>query len=128
MASNSICCKYTLELPYRGHSIAYLQHVTKNKEENYFGNLHFPSIMSSVFTSFKHPNHYQNSCHSTANCSYLHDSYLSKFEFIYYLFANPLVVWLYRIYALRHIFIVQVQLFSNVRHLVYGLVVHLRSC
>ena len=31
----------------------YLQHVTENKEEN-FGNLHFPSIMSVVFTSFKH--------------------------------------------------------------------------
>ena len=29
--------------------------------------------------------------------------------------ANPLAVWLYRIYALRHIFIVQVQLFRNVR-------------
>ena len=30
-------------------------YVTENKEENYFGNLHFPSIMSIVFTSFKHP-------------------------------------------------------------------------
>ena len=35
------------------------------------------------------------SCHSTVNCLYLHDSYISKFEFMNYLFAYLLVVWLY---------------------------------
>ena len=30
-----------------------------------------------------------------ANCLYLYDSYISKFEFTNYLFANLLVVWLY---------------------------------
>ena len=31
----------------------YLQHVTE-KERKLFGNLHLPSVMSIVFTSFKH--------------------------------------------------------------------------
>ena len=30
-----ICCRYTLELPHRGNSNVYLQHVTENKVENY---------------------------------------------------------------------------------------------
>ena len=34
---------------------------------------------------------------STANCLYLHDSYISKFEFMNYLFANLVVAWLYLI-------------------------------
>ena len=29
------------------------------------------------------------------NCLYLHDSYISKLEFMNYLFANLLVAWLY---------------------------------
>ena len=46
--------------------------------------------MSIVFTSFKHPKlpiSITNSCH----CLYLHDSYISKFGFMNYLFANLLV-------------------------------------
>ena len=54
--------------------------------------------MGIVFTSFKHPKlpiSIKISCHSTANCLYLHDNYISKFKFKNYLFANLLVVWLY---------------------------------
>ena len=36
-----------------------------------------------------------SSCHSTENCLYLHDSYISKFEIMNYLFDNLLVAWLY---------------------------------
>ena len=36
-----------------------------------------------------------NSCNSTANCLYLHDNYISKFDFFSYLFANLVIAWLY---------------------------------
>ena len=47
--------------------------------------------MSIVYTSLKHPKL------TFANCLYLHDSYISKFELINYLFANMVheVAWLY---------------------------------
>ena len=46
---------YTLELAHRGNSNAYLQHMLLKIRKKVFGNLHIPSIMSIVFTSFKHP-------------------------------------------------------------------------
>ena len=49
-----ICCRYTLELPHRGNSNVYLQNMLLKIKKKLFGNLHFPSIMSIVFTSFKH--------------------------------------------------------------------------
>ena len=30
-----------------------------------------------------------------ANCLYLHDSYITKFDFVNYAFANLVVAWLY---------------------------------
>ena len=60
-----------------------------------FGNLHFPSIMSIVLTSFKHPNQYFNTCHYMANCLYLHGSYITKLDFINYAFAKLVLAWLY---------------------------------
>ena len=58
-----------------------LQHfVTENKEEN-FGNLHFPRIMSIVFTSFKHPKlliSNSNFCTILLIHLYLNDSYIYK--------------------------------------------------
>ena len=53
--------------------------------------------MSIVFTSFKHP---KLPISITIPVTllhfflYLHDSYISKFEFMNYLFANLLVAWL----------------------------------
>ena len=59
-----------------------LQNILLNIRKKTFGNLHFPSIMSIVFTSFKHhklPISIKIPV-TTANCLYLHDSYGSKFE------------------------------------------------
>ena len=49
-----ICYWYTLELPRRQFQCEPTTYVTESKEENYL-EIHFPSIMSIVFTSFKHP-------------------------------------------------------------------------
>ena len=79
----------------RGNYNVYIQHMLLKTTEK-IGKLHFPSIMSIVFTSFKHPKLPINIKFSvtTANCLYLHDSYISKFECMSYLFANLLVAWL----------------------------------
>ena len=59
--------------------------------------------MSIVFTSFKNPKLPISIKISgtTANCLYLHDSFISKFEFMNYLFANLLVAWLYIVQILK---------------------------
>ena len=49
------------------------------------------SPLSLPLLNIPNANQYFNSCHSTANCLYLHDSYISKFELMNYLFANLLV-------------------------------------
>ena len=49
LIEKNICCRYTLGLPHRGNSNVYLQHMLQNSY------LHFPSIMSIVFTPFKYP-------------------------------------------------------------------------
>ena len=36
---------------------------------------------------------YQNTCHYMANCLYLHDSYITKFDFMNYAFAKQVVAW-----------------------------------
>ena len=41
-------------LPHTGNSNEYLQHVLLKIRKKLFGNLHFPSIMSILSTSFKH--------------------------------------------------------------------------
>ena len=53
MVKNSFIEKTYVVGPQRGNSNVYLQH-TENKEENYLERK-FPSIMSIVLTSFKHP-------------------------------------------------------------------------
>ena len=53
-----IWCRYKLELPqlpHKGNSNVYLQNMLLKKGRKLYGNLHFPSIMFIVFTSFKHP-------------------------------------------------------------------------
>ena len=52
--------------------------------------------MSIVFTSFKHPKlpiSIEIPITLLQNCLYLHDSYISKFEFKNYLFAKLVVAW-----------------------------------
>ena len=54
--------------------------------------------MSIVFTSFKHPKlQISNKIPATLLqiVLYLHDSFISEFEFMNYLFANLPVAWLY---------------------------------
>ena len=55
--------------------------------------------MSIVSASFKHPKlsvlRYLTLSRSAANCLYLHGSYISKFEFMNYLFANLVDALLY---------------------------------
>ena len=41
--------------------------------------------------SFKHQ--YNNTCHYMATCLYLHDSYLTNFDFMNYAFAKLVVAW-----------------------------------
>ena len=92
-----ICCRYTLELPHRDNSNLYLQHyVTENKEGNYLEIDIFQVSCPLSLPLLNIPN-----CQSVLKflspccCLYLHDSYISKFEFMNYLFANLLVAWLY---------------------------------
>ena len=74
------------------------QHMLLKIRKKTIGNLHFPSIMSIVFTSFKHPKlQISNKIPATLLqiVLYLHDSFISEFEFMNYLFANLPVAWLY---------------------------------
>ena len=55
--------------------------------------------MSIVFASFKHlklPDNIRTLFKIPQIVLYLHDSYISKFYFINYLFANLVVAWLYK--------------------------------
>ena len=73
----------------------YQQHMLLQIRGKLFGNLNFSSIMSIVFTSFKHSK-LPISIKITLEpvyCLYLNDSYISKFEFKNYLFADLLVEW-----------------------------------
>ena len=58
----------------------------ENKEENYLEIYIFQVSCPFFFISFKHPK--LPISRSAANCTYLHDTYISKLEFINYLFAN----------------------------------------
>ena len=82
-----------LESPNRGNSNVYLQHMLLKKGRKLFGNLHFPSIISIVFTSFKHPK-LPISIRIPVTL-HLHGCSISKFEFMNYLFASLQVAWLY---------------------------------
>ena len=72
------------------------KYVTENKEENYLEIYIFQVSCPLSLPLFNIPtaNQYQNSCHSIANCLYLQDSYISKFDFMNYLYANLVVAWL----------------------------------
>ena len=48
-----------------------------------------------LFETSQTANQYQNTCHYMANCLYLHDSYINKFDFINYAFAKLVVAWVY---------------------------------
>ena len=53
--------------------------------------------MSISFASSKHlnlPISIKNTCHYMANCLYLHDIYITKFDFMNYAFAKLVVAWL----------------------------------
>ena len=72
-------------------------YVTESKEENYLEIYDFQvSCPLSLPEHLNIPNCQSvlNSCHSTANCLYLRDSYISGLEFMSYLFANLLVACL----------------------------------
>ena len=78
----------------------YLQHMLLKIKKTIW-NLHLSSIMSIVFASFKHPK-LPISIKIPVVLLYLHDRYISKFEFMNYLFAN-LVTWLPGCNCLRKI-------------------------
>ena len=76
----------------------YLQHMLLIKRKTVLKFTFIPSIISVVFASFEHlklPISIKIPVTLLQNCLYLHDSYISKFEFMNYLFANLLVTWLY---------------------------------
>ena len=71
--------KYVVEaIPMCTYNIIY---VTENKEQNYFKHPKLPISSKIPVTLLR-------------NCLYLHDSYISKFEFMNYPFANLLDAWL----------------------------------
>ena len=94
-----ICCRYTLKLPHRGNSNVYLQHMLlkirkKIILEIYIFQVSCPLSLHILSIQNCQINQYLNSCHSTAFGLSLHDSYISKFEFMNFLFTNLLDVWL----------------------------------
>ena len=88
------CCSYTLALPHRGNSNVYLQHML---QEQLCEHLHLPSVISIVFASFKPfnvPFRIKIPVSLLQMVYILHDSYISKFEFMNYLFNNLVVALL----------------------------------
>ena len=71
-------------------------YVAENKEENHLEIYIFQVSCPLSLPLLNIPNWQLviNPCHSIANCLYLHDSYISEFEFMNYLFAYLLVAWL----------------------------------
>ena len=69
---------------------------TENKEENYLEIYIFQVSCPLSLPLLNIPNCQSilKFCHSTANCLYYHDSFISKFEFMNCLFANLLAAWL----------------------------------
>ena len=73
-------------------------YVTENKEESFFWKFTLSKYHVHCFYLFytsQTANQYYNTCYYTTNCLYLDDSYISKFDFMNYLFANLLVARLY---------------------------------
>ena len=92
-----IYCRYTLELPLWGNSNVYQQHKLP-KIRKLFLSLHLnpvPCPLSLPIVNISNCQSVLNTCHYTTNCLYLYDSYISKFEFMNYIFANLVVAWLY---------------------------------
>ena len=90
---------HLLKSTHRGDSNVYPQHMLLKirKTTILFGKLHFPSIMSIVMTSFKHPKlpiSIKISVTLLQIVYILHYSYISKFEFMSNLFAKLLAAWL----------------------------------
>ena len=81
---------YTLKLPRRGYFNVYLQHMLLKIRKKTIWKITFSKYHVH---SFKHPK--LPISIKIPVCLYLHDNSISKFEFMNYLFANLLVVWLY---------------------------------
>ena len=92
VVGNRLWCKTHL---LKRHMLRGFQCVPKRYvTENYF-EIHLPSIMSIVWIApLKHLK--LPISHYTANCAYLQDSFISKFDFMNCrcIFANLVVVWL----------------------------------
>ena len=94
-----ICCRYTLDLPLRGNFNVYLQHMLlkitkKNYLEIYIFQVSCPLLSPQSFKHPKLPISIKIAV-TLLQIVYLHDSYISKFEFVNYLLASLLVVWSY---------------------------------
>ena len=68
----------------------YQQHVTEIKET--YLNKYYSHWLSS-FKHLKLPISIKIPVTIMANCLYLHDSYITKFDFMNYAFANLVVAW-----------------------------------
>ena len=85
----------TLELPHRGNSHVYLQHMLQKIRKAILKFTFIPRIMSLVFASFKHLKlPISIKMPVTVNCLCLQHSYSSKFEFTSNFFANLVIAWL----------------------------------
>ena len=85
---------YTLELPHRGYSNVYLQHMLLKIRKKTIWKFTFSKYHVNrlyLFLTSQTAIQYLIFCHSTAKCLYLHDSYISKFKFMNFIFANLLV-------------------------------------
>ena len=77
---NGQCCRCTLELKLRK---PFLNLFTKQ----------VLCPLAFLFWTFQTANQYLNTCHYMAEYLYLHDSYITKFDFMNYAFANLVVAW-----------------------------------
>ena len=75
----------------------YLQHyVTENKEEIYL-EIYIFQVSCPLSLPLLNISNCQSvliTCHYMAYCLYLHGSYITKFDFMKYAFANLVVAWL----------------------------------
>ena len=70
----------------------YVNEIKKTYSEIYTKQVSCP--LAFLFFTSQAANQYWNTCHDMAKCLYLHDSYITKFDFKNYAFAKLVVAWL----------------------------------
>ena len=88
-----ICCRCTLNLPQWGNSNLHQQHMLLKLRKHvlkYTLNKYHVHWLC-LFQTSQTANQYYDTCHYIASCLYLHDSYITQFDFMNYAFAKLLL-------------------------------------